>query len=89
MVTQQQLVPKHKSFPSSQKRVKKKLHERGKGAESEDVGSDSISSDKGGSNQVPVLSNTLAGTSLLPSTSGSSVPTPLVCSSFLPLPYEN
>ena len=41
----------------------------------ENIGIDSNSSDQGGSNQVPVLSNALAGTSSLPSTSGSSIQT--------------
>ena len=62
--------------------MKKELYERGNGAESEDVSTDSYSCDEGGSNQAPVLSNALARISLLPSTSGSFIPT--LC---LPLPY--
>ncbi|KAK2725172.1 hypothetical protein QYM36_001576, partial [Artemia franciscana] len=76
-----------KSAAVTKNYMKKESRERGNGADSEDVGTDSNSSDEDGSNQVPVLSNALAGTSFLPSTSGSSVPTPLVCSSSVPLPY--
>ncbi|KAK2712165.1 hypothetical protein QYM36_011008 [Artemia franciscana] len=67
----------------------KESRERGIDVEPEDVGTDSNSSHEGGSNQVPVLSNALAGTSLLHSSSGSSVLTPLVCSSSLPISYVN
>ncbi|KAK2727036.1 hypothetical protein QYM36_007777 [Artemia franciscana] len=76
----------HEKFAvAKKKRMNKELHERGNGAVSEDVSTDSNSSDKGGSNQVPVHPNTLAGTSLLRSTFGSSFLTPIVCSSSLPL----
>ena len=79
-------MPKYKYFPTSQKCMKK-LHERGNGEESEDVGSDSNSSDKGGSNQVPILPNTLVRILSLPRTFGYSVLTSFVCSNSFPLPY--
>jgi hypothetical protein len=61
--------------------MKKELLERGNGTESEDFGTDFYSSDEGGSNQIPVISNALGGTSSLPIPSGSSVSTLLVHSS--------
>ena len=75
------------SLLEPKKCMKKELCERGNGVGSEDVGTNSNSSDEGGSNQIPVLSKALAGTSLLSSTFESSVPTSLVCSSSLPIPY--
>ncbi|KAK2702010.1 hypothetical protein QYM36_019396 [Artemia franciscana] len=64
--------------------MKKEAREKGNGVESEDCSTDSNSSDKGGSNPVPKLANALAGTLSPPST---SVPTHLVLSSSLLLPY--
>ncbi|KAK2722946.1 hypothetical protein QYM36_003216 [Artemia franciscana] len=57
----------HKKFSAAAKKcMKKESRERGNGSESKDIGTDSNSCNEGGSNQVPVLSNALAGTSSLP-----------------------